>query len=56
MKRKNQARLFPEIRFLPNEKEDFRENSFQPCRFFLGVYLCLQDEKELVKRYSTFIA
>jgi hypothetical protein len=46
MERKNKASLFLKYA-LRHEKEDFRENlQAWACRFFLGIDLCLQDEKE----------
>jgi hypothetical protein len=60
MERKNKASLFEDLLFLTRKGRNIQKPARAwACRFFLGIYLCLQDEKDAfyqsVKTYFSFI-
>jgi len=55
VERKNKASLFPKIRFEERKGRFSEKPQAWTCYFFLGTYLCEQDEKGFLKikgRYS----
>jgi hypothetical protein len=57
MERRNKASLSQNLLFSERKGRNFEEiQRAWACRFFLGIYLCAQDEKSLIHTYFSFIA